>query len=180
MLSKKVLHYPTTTIKRELEQRILNDAYDGIDTWDMTNRHKNIKFHEHTRSIPLITWDNIDGVHQWDTMTTHVTNGYPSKWPEVNAFMKLFEDREKCSVKIINIVRLLPDKPVHQHVDGGKFYEMHDRWHFVLQGEYDMIVEDTTFKYTSGGVYWFDNTKMHSVQNTDVERIAIIFDTLPV
>lgn len=176
MLSKKVLQYPVTTILSEIDS-IVTQVYidEGFDLWGHNNRHKLNKLHENTLSISLIAWrpKKDDELHSEPMLN------YPHKWPEINNFMHLFETRNNCSVRMLNIVKLPPGQVVHPHKDGAKFYSQHDRYHLVLKGTYDMIVDGEHFKYEPGGVYWFDNNKTHSVENGDEERICIIFDTLP-
>ncbi len=179
MLSKKVLQYPTSTILMEIDQNVSAAEMTGVNLWGANKRHELNQLHEQTRSISLMVWTAPQGAPIEERMKTHAQLNYPHKWPEINSFMHLFEQRMQCSVKIINIVKLPPNGVVHPHIDGDAFYDIHDRWHLVLKGTYDMIVDDEHFTYEPGGVYWFDNNKMHSVENGDEERICIIFDTLP-
>ena len=176
---EKVLQYPTQTILNEIDKNVIEAALGEVSLWDVSKRHKNIEYHKHARNIPLITWDNIDGVAQRDTMTTHVVNRYPGKWPETNLFMQTVEKMFNCSVKTINIVKLEANMEVYPHIDGGEFYATHDRYHFVLQGEYEFTVGDDQMVCSKGCVYRFDNTLTHSVRCGDEERIALIFDALP-
>lgn len=176
---EKVLQYPTQTILNEIDKNVLEATLGEVSLWDVSKRHKNIEYHKHARDIPLITWDNIDGVAQRDTMTTHVVNRYPGKWPETNLFMQTVEKMFNCSVKTISIVKLEANMEVYPHIDGGEFYAAHDRYHFVLKGDYEFTVGDDQMVCSKGHVYRFDNTLTHSVKCGDEERVALIFDALP-
>lgn len=77
------------------------------------------------------------------------------------------------------VTKLPAGGKIYSHKDEGDAAEKYDRFHIVLKGEPGdtMIVEGQEQKMRTGQVWWFDNTKEHSVENrSDQDRIHIIVD----
>ena len=75
------------------------------------------------------------------------------------------------------IAILPPGKSVQQHIDGGPYYSDKDRFHLVLQGNYEYTVAGESREWKAGDLFWFDNKKEHSSISTGkVDRMAFIFD----
>ena len=72
---------------------------------------------------------------------------------------------------------LPPGKSVKKHIDGGPYYVGKDRFHLVLQGTYQYVVNRESRSWQAGDLFWFDNKQEHYSNNIGkVDRIAIIFD----
>lgn len=164
------IHYNTHEFLNELEH---NKEY-----WNLhTGRQKKISYHKETQYIPLKTWDVKPGEVQRDCMNTIELDYFRKDFPVTAAFLGQMETRLKGTLAVANYVKLPVGKSVYPHKDHGKFYESHERYHFVIQGIYNMVVEDQEEMLAPGGVYWFENTKTHSVDNlSQYDRIALIFD----
>lgn len=164
------VHYDITDFMAELEQ---NSHY-----WDIyTSRQKNIEFHKETKCIPLMMWHPKPGQLQRDCLITTERDFFSRDFPVTYTFLKQFSEQANSILQNAAYVFLPASKSVYPHIDEGDFYAANDRYHFVLTGTYNLIVEDQQEILTPGGVYWFDNTKMHSVDNfTHSDRIALIFD----
>lgn len=80
------------------------------------------------------------------------------------------------------IIRLKPRSHVGQHVDGGSYYRIRDRYHLVLQSPAGSLLRSGGEQVCmqEGELWWFDNKQHHSAFNaSDVWRIHYIFDVLP-
>lgn len=75
----------------------------------------------------------------------------------------------------ILITKLPPNKQIYPHKDSGWHATYYDKYYVCVkdQGSRFLFV-DGTIEPKEGQVWWFDNSKMHSVKNTDQERIAMI------
>lgn len=77
------------------------------------------------------------------------------------------------------ISRLDPGQVITPHEDAGAPAEYYTRYQVALQSLPGCIFhcEDEAVNMLSGEVYWFDNTKTHSVENYSAsERLAMIID----
>lgn len=164
------IYYDTHEFLKELEH---NKSY-----WDLhTGRQQKISYHKETKYIPLRTWDVKPGEVQRDCMNSLELPYFKTDFPVTYAFLRQMEQKLKGVVKVANYVLLPIGKSVYPHKDHGKFYEAHERYHFVVQGMYNMCVEDQNEFMVPGSVYWFKNTLTHSVDNlSPYDRIALIFD----
>ena len=78
-----------------------------------------------------------------------------------------------------SIVYLQPKGEIFPHSDANIYYKDKDRFHLVLFGSYDFIVDGVTKTLNEGELWWFDNKKVHSVNNLlNKPRISVIFDVL--
>ena len=78
-----------------------------------------------------------------------------------------------------SIVYLQPKGEVFSHIDSTVYYKDKDRFHLVLYGSYEFIVNGVTKTLSEGELWWFDNKKIHSVKNLlNKPRISVIFDVL--
>ncbi len=78
------------------------------------------------------------------------------------------------------IVKLECKSTVTPHIDEGTYYTNRDRYHLVLKTEDSInFCGDENQIYEVGELWWFDNKKLHSVENrSNEERIHLIFDIL--
>ena len=99
------------------------------------------------------------------------------KYQPVRDFFAWFQRKYGGDICRVNLVRLYPEGHVKEHIDGGRYYKDKDRFHLVIQGEYQYTVDKEPMIYKQGELWWFDNKKIHESTNTSAqERIALIFD----
>jgi len=74
--------------------------------------------------------------------------------------------------------RLPPGGRVPLHTDIGQYYQTKDRYHLVIQGDYEYYTGDEMINAKEGMFFWFNNKRAHGTVNTgDVDRITLVFDT---
>tara|TARA_B100000085_G_C18524035_1_gene504918 strand:+ start:1027 stop:1578 length:552 start_codon:yes stop_codon:yes gene_type:complete len=140
-----------------------------------TGRQDTIECQKETMSINLVSAD-VTTKENRHTNATVETETY-SRYPKVKEFMHWFEETYGGLIFRIAIVHLPADGVVHPHIDEGTYYQDKDRFHLVLSGYYDMIVNDKTEMFSAGELWWFNNNMMHDVKNASpMPRICIIFD----
>ena len=140
-----------------------------------TGRQDTIECQRETMSINLVMAD-VTTKDVSETNATKETEAY-DRYPKIREFMHWFEETYGGLIFRIAIVHLPPDGKVHPHIDRGSYYYDKDRFHLVLSGYYDMIVEDKSELFSAGELWWFNNKKMHDVKNASpMPRICIIFD----
>ena len=77
------------------------------------------------------------------------------------------------------LAKLLPHKNVGTHCDSGPFLETCHRIHIPIKTNPNVCynIEDTSYYWETGGIYEFDNTRLHSVANNSSEdRIHLMFN----
>lgn len=142
-----------------------------------TGRQRNIPCQRETQTIELITYDrNIPhrgpGGPEECVETNHFKN-----FPRIREFFGWFTATYAGDVKRIAIVHLPENGKVYPHIDAGDYYKNKDRFHLVLSGYYNYIVNDETMLYSAGDLVTFDNKSMHSAENASpIPRVVVIFD----
>lgn len=84
---------------------------------------------------------------------------------------------ERLGRVVIN--RLNPYSAFYPHADGEPHASYYDRFHVVLQGTEDsyLTVEDEKVRMSTGEAWWFNNAKLHQVDNCGhLPRIHLIVD----
>jgi len=77
------------------------------------------------------------------------------------------------------ITRLAPGKSIAAHEDHGAPAWFYQRYQVMLQCRPGCVFKcgEEVIAASTGEVFWFDNTKTHSVtNNSDTDRIALIVD----
>jgi mannose-6-phosphate isomerase-like protein (cupin superfamily) len=144
--------------------------------WGFNTKRQKIKYHIHTETIPLIKSD-----YKQDQGPYLELPYLSSLYPCAKNFIETLENITQGKIINAMYVKLLPEHKIYPHRDNEhtktKFYNLHDRYHFVLQGEYELIVEEEIEILYPGDLVMFENTKTHSVNNLKkIDRIALIFD----
>ena len=79
----------------------------------------------------------------------------------------------------VMIVRLKPNGHITAHVDEGKYADMFDRFHIVLQGSCLFRVNGHAFRPQEREMFWFNHKLEHEVWNDeDRPRIHMIVDAV--
>ena len=77
------------------------------------------------------------------------------------------------------ITRLAPGKQITPHQDQGAPADFYDRYHIILQNLPGSVFHcgEESVTMRGGDVWWFDNTKVHSVVNNSADdRLTLICD----
>ena len=72
------------------------------------------------------------------------------KYLSIQIFFKWFRDKFGGDIHRVNLVRMCPGGSVKKHIDGGRYYKDKDRFHFVIQGEYEYTVNKESMVYKQG------------------------------
>jgi hypothetical protein len=81
----------------------------------------------------------------------------------------------------IMISRLFAGGSVKSHIDSGNYYEIHDRFQYIISCDKSssLIVREEVIELELGKLYWINNHVPHSITNeTAVDRIVCIFDAI--
>lgn len=109
---------------------------------------------------------------------------YPA-WEKLPEVQKLIEEL-MCKVNAkelgrVIITRMPSGAKIIPHVDEGKYAELYNRYHIILQNEQGSIFRcgNEVICMKTGDVYWFNTSLEHEViNNSDNERITLIVDLL--
>ncbi len=84
------------------------------------------------------------------------------------------------------IAKMTPGKNVYPHIDPGKYFELHDRYHIVLKtnekvsfscGNENIENDVETVRFAPGELWVFNNKVTHWASNLgDTDRIHLIMD----
>lgn len=96
-------------------------------------------------------------------------------------YLEEFADSLGGQLSLAMIVNLPPREKVFPHFDEGEYYKTRDRYHLPIKTKGSInICNGETQEYKTGELWWFNNKKMHEAyNNSDEDRIRIIFDVLP-
>lgn len=150
------------------------------DYWD-TKRARAISVQRETLSMPLIMGLREEGKETLDSHTQIKTILWDF-FPYTTNWLEGIATELQATLSRVNIISLKPEGKVYRHFDRGEYYKRRDRYHFVLQSRNGtkMIVENEERIWKEGELWWFDNKKLHEVENlSDLPRIHIVFDLLP-
>jgi hypothetical protein len=124
-------------------------------------------------------WANYAGDHQ-EFAKAHDAVWYPAYYslPQVRPLVfGLMAQVEGERLGAVLITRIPPGGRIDAHVDGGWHAEYYDKYYVQLDSApgAKFWCEDEVFVPKRGDVYWFDNTKLHGVENdSDEDRMTLI------
>ena len=122
-------------------------------------------------------WTDVNTPILGSTHTGVVSSNVFHKYKIVSSFLKWFKETHSAQIARVRYVKMPSKSTIGFHIDGGPYYQKHNRFHLVLQGEYQYTVNEETLEYKEGELWWFDNKKLHKLYNHGNEdRIAMIFD----
>lgn len=181
-LSKRPVRFDKFVKIMEMQPDEFLEEIRMNDDWLInTNRQKSISVQKNTQSInlrQLFPIQGLNGNNNQDTIDSELYDKYPKLTSFLNEFAISYA---QGSLARAMIVRLEPGKQVYPHVDGGFYYLIRDRYHFVLESEGSrMRVHDEESIWKSGEMWWFHNKLRHEAFNdSDKWRTHVIFDVLP-
>lgn len=88
---------------------------------------------------------------------------------------------EGRTVGRIVVAKMQPFRRIATHVDEGAYCAAHDRFHFVVKSNPEIIFKcnDEQLHMPTGEIWWLDNKSPHEVINASAEeRIHVIVDLL--
>ncbi len=103
-------------------------------------------------------------------------------FPLTLTFLRQFAKRKRGILSRAFFTTLLPGEQVHPHADEGEYYAIRDRYHIVLSSKgSEMLTGGVTSTFVTGDLFYFNNHLTHEAyNNSDEDRIHIIFDVLPI
>ena len=120
---------------------------------------------------------DINTVTEASTYTGVVPTEIFWKYKTASSFLGWFKKTHNAQIARVRYVKIPSKSYIGHHIDGGPYYENHDRFHLVLQSEYQYTVNGETLEYKEGEIWWFNNKKMHGTYiHGSKDRIAMIFD----
>lgn len=177
-LVEKVNTSTLSCIKEELE------LYLAQYLWS-EGRAKNLHEQKETKDIGLRMSSQFL-VRKGDTKAyySQLSKSTPAalEFPYTIGFLKKFARRQKSILSRIKIVTLAPKKQVYPHIDFGEYYDIRNRYHLVLYSRGSKMVTGGYEKtFYEGELFYFNNHLTHEAYNeSDEERIHLIFDLLPI
>ncbi|HEY5657582.1 MAG TPA: aspartyl/asparaginyl beta-hydroxylase domain-containing protein [Myxococcota bacterium] len=163
---------------------ILAEIERQPDAWArQTGRQEKAGVQRETAAIPIrglrksrIRCRRRRDVHE--SRYTTLSHGFPA----AVSFIRLVALERDAELGRAKIVSMRPHGRVHPHVDRGHYYALRDRLHLVVQspGGSRLRAGEEEVRMREGELWWFDNKQLHEAFNdSDVERIHLIFDLLP-
>lgn len=172
-------------LKSDLDQSPFLDEIAGLtNAWDVsTGRQDKIAVQREAKAIPLrgLRKSAIGDRPRRDVHESRWTTGSQS-YPVARAFLEAFAREQDSVLGRAKIVCLPAGKRVYPHIDRGLYYQVRNRYHFVLSSTHGswMKAGDEEVRMQEGELWWFDNNQMHEANNDgDEDRIHMIFDMLP-
>lgn len=158
------------------------ERQDGA--WDAhTGRQDKIPVQGEARAIPL------RGMRRSQAYGRKNCNVHEARWtggsepyPYARAFLEGLAASLDARMGRAKLVMLPAGRRVYPHIDRGRYYKLHDRYHLVLHspdGSYLKAAEES-IRMQAGELWWFDNRQMHeAINDGEHPRIHMIFDMLP-
>jgi aspartyl/asparaginyl beta-hydroxylase (cupin superfamily) len=165
---------------------ILNEINHQTDPWGLHNgRQEKIAVQREARSISLrgLRKSKIQDRKRYDVHESRFTT-VACHFPQTIAFIEAFAASQNAQLGRAKLVNLPPGNRVYPHVDRGEYYKIRDRYHLILQsGDAGSLLESggELARMHTGELWWFDNKQIHqSFNDSQIERLHLIFDVLPV
>lgn len=131
------------------------------------------------------TYFYMNAKDQADSMLSAIDTNQYILFPEckklINSALKLID--KSGILGRCYIAKMIPNAKIYPHYDPGKYFELHDRYHIVLQtnegvsfscGEKDNC---ETIRFNVGELWVFNNKILHWASNNgNSDRIHIIMD----
>jgi Aspartyl/Asparaginyl beta-hydroxylase len=157
-------------------------AIDGIWAVQM-GRQSAVLVQKEALAVPLrgLVKSVQGGRPRRDVHESRWTSG-SHRLPLFQEFLKQVAAEEDGVLGRAKIVCLRAGRQVYPHSDGGEYYKVRNRYHFVLKSSHGALLRagDEEVRMQEGELWWFDNKVVHEAKNEGNEdRIHLIFDLLP-
>lgn len=161
---------------------LLLSVYQKPDMWDKNTIRQDFEDSPHDKTKSIIfrfqeiredVTDFLGDVQCYDTPEY-------AEFPEAKKIiMQLMARVQGTQLGRCMIVNLPAGAVVAPHEDQGSSAWFYDRYHVVLQANpgVKFTSGDETVQMVTGEIWWFDNTKLHTVVNdSGMDRIHMIVD----
>jgi quercetin dioxygenase-like cupin family protein len=99
------------------------------------------------------------------------------KYQNASSFLGWFKDTHSAQIARVKYVKIPSKSSIVKHIDGGPYYQKHNRFHLVLQGEYQYTVNGEMREYKEGELWWFNNKELHGTYvHGNEDRVVMLFD----
>lgn len=155
---------------------VLNALACNPDLWDQDTIRTTYPDTPHHVNDILLRFNHADVIDGHESVNLPAMFKLPQIRPILFDLMRRVEGERLGRVII---TRLSPGEMISAHVDGGDHAAYFSRYHIVLQNNPGsaFFCGDEQVYMPSGSVWWFDNSKLHSVINNSIDdRITMIVD----
>ena len=150
-------------------------------------RSVHLRIHDHSKKVADIS-DFRGAKEMADKMLDAIDSPLMPLFPECKKLIDLAMTMvpEGSILGRCYIAKMIPGGTVYPHIDPGRYFDIHDRYHIVLQtntgvsfscGEEKVPGDVETVRFEAGELWVFNNKVMHWASNKgDTDRIHIIMD----
>ena len=162
----------------------LLDALSRVDgAWNLqTGRQEKVQVQREALTVPIrgLRKSCLYGRARRDVQESRWTTG-SANFPLIRHFIQSVAEDLDCRLGRAKLVSLPAGHCVYPHIDRGRYYQLHDRYHLVLRSSLGSWLRagDEEVRMQKGELWWFDNRQIHEARNDgDEDRIHLIFDLL--
>jgi hypothetical protein len=165
-------------------QPLLDSVAEVDAAWALqTGRQEKVRVQREARAIPLrgLRKSCLYGRARRDVQESRWTTGSKS-FPVLRHVLQTIAEDLEADLGRAKLVLLPAGRRVYPHIDRGRYYQLHDRYHLVLKSSSGSWLRagDEEVRMREGELWWFDNRQIHEAHNDGAEdRIHLIFDLLP-
>jgi len=159
-------------------------ALSSVDTaWDLqTGRQEKVRVQREALAVPIrgLRKSCLLGRARRDVQESRWTTG-SARFPLIRHFLQSVAEDLDCCLGRARLVALPAGRRVYPHIDRGRYYQLHDRYHLVLTSSLGSWLRagDEEVRMQAGELWWFDNRQIHEAYNDgDEDRVHLIFDLL--
>ncbi|MEE4279174.1 MAG: aspartyl/asparaginyl beta-hydroxylase domain-containing protein [Halieaceae bacterium] len=164
-------------------QPLLESVFTVDEAWNLqTGRQEKVRVQREAQAIPLrgLRKSCQLGRARRDVHESRWTTG-SKQFPVLCHMLQSIAEDLDADLGRAKLVLLPAGRRVYPHIDRGRYYQLHDRYHLVLrssQGSW-LRAGDEEVRMQEGELWWFDNRQIHEAHNDGSEdRIHLIFDLL--
>lgn len=151
--------------------------------WDQqTGRQEKVRVQREALAVPIrgLRKSCLLGRARCDVQESRWTTG-SARFPLIRHFLQSVAEDLECGLGRARLVALPAGRRVYPHIDRGRYYQLHDRYHLVLKSSLGSWLRagDEEVHMQEGELWWFDNRQIHEAYNDgDEDRVHLIFDLL--
>lgn len=163
----------------------LLDSVSAVDeAWGLqTGRQEKVRVQREAQAIPLrgLRKSCQFGRARRDVQESRWTTG-SKRFPVLCHMLQSIAEDLEVDLGRAKLVLLPAGRRVYPHIDRGRYYQLHDRYHLVLRSSQGSWLKagNEEVRMQEGELWWFDNRQIHEAHNDGTQdRIHLIFDLLP-
>ncbi|MFT6287430.1 MAG: aspartyl/asparaginyl beta-hydroxylase (cupin superfamily) [Halieaceae bacterium] len=152
--------------------------------WDsQTGRQEKVRVQREALAVPIrgLRKSLQYGRARRDVQESRWTTG-SARFPLIRHFLQSVAEDLDARLGRAKLIALPAGRRVYPHIDRGRYYQLHDRYHLVLKSSLGSWLRagDEEVRMREGELWRFDNRQIHEARNEGEEdRIHLIFDMLP-